>query len=137
MKFWPPSALDPENETDQAEMLEAYTQWLNGEKLSDKQKKYLRVFQGSGDLEPLKELVDYVHYNFEEHEESEVFEPPANVKQRVEQKLMKCNSEVFDFQILEILFQTCLSSRRTPSLFNASVNIFRNKVLLSTFETLP
>ncbi|HIB85999.1 TPA: FHA domain-containing protein [Candidatus Poribacteria bacterium] len=88
MKFWPPSALDPENETDQAEMLEAYTQWLNGEKLSDKQKKYLRVFQGSGDLEPLKELVDYVHYNFEEHEESEVFEPPANVKQRVEQKLM-------------------------------------------------
>ena len=61
MKFWSPSAPDHENETDQAEMLEAYTQWINGEKLSGKQKKYLQDFQVSGDLEPLKELVDYVH----------------------------------------------------------------------------
>ncbi|SVC93676.1 uncharacterized protein METZ01_LOCUS346530, partial [marine metagenome] len=69
-------------------MLEAYTQWINGEKLSEKQKKYLQDFQVSGDLEPLKELVDYVHYNFEERKESDVFEPPIDVKQRVEQKLM-------------------------------------------------
>ena len=88
MKFWSPSAPDHENETDQAEMLEAYTQWINGEKLSGKQKKYLQDFQVSGDLEPLKELVDYVHYNFEERKESDVFEPSINVKQRVEQKLM-------------------------------------------------
>ena len=88
MKFWPPPVPDHENETDQAEMLEAYTQWINGEKLSDKQKKYLQGFQMSGDLEPLKDLVDYVHYNFEEHKESDVFEPPAGAKQRVEQKLM-------------------------------------------------
>ena len=64
MKFWPPSVPDHENETDQAEMLEAYTQWINGEKLSDKQKKYLQGFQMSGLLEPLKYLVDYVQYNF-------------------------------------------------------------------------
>ena len=88
MKFWPPSVPDHENETDQAEVLEAYTQWINGEKLSDKQKKYLQSFQESSDLEPLKELVDYVHYNFEERKESKVFEPPVDVKQRVEQKLM-------------------------------------------------
>ena len=65
MKFWSPSAPDHENETDQAEMLEAYTQWINGEKLSEKQKKYLQRLSSIVDEMIMEYHISYFKINGE------------------------------------------------------------------------
>ncbi|EIJ65244.1 hypothetical protein BD31_I1867 [Candidatus Nitrosopumilus salaria BD31] len=49
---------------------------------------------------------------------------------------MKCNYEVFGFQISRVQFQKPLS-RWAPTLFEIIIYMFRNIILLTTFETLP
>ena len=49
-----------------AEMLEAYTCWLKNQKLSRKQKRLLKEINNFPELQPLKQLIDFAHYRFEE-----------------------------------------------------------------------
>ena len=66
MGFW--NRLPSESEADQAEMLESYTRWVRGEKLSGKQQRFLRFFQERDSSQLLKELVDLA-YQFYKGEE--------------------------------------------------------------------
>ena len=59
MGFW--NRLPSESEADQAEMLESYTRWVRGEKLSGKQQRFLRFFQERDSSQLLKELVDLAY----------------------------------------------------------------------------
>ena len=49
-----------------AEMLEAYTCWLKNQRLSRKQKRLLKEINNFPELQPLKQLIDFSHYRFEE-----------------------------------------------------------------------
>ena len=51
-----------------AEMLEAYTCWLKNKRLSRKQKRLLKEINNFPELQPLKQLIDFTHYRFEERE---------------------------------------------------------------------
>ena len=59
MGFW--NRLPSDSEADQAEMLESYTRWVRGEKLSGKQQRFLRFFQERDSSQLLKELVDLAY----------------------------------------------------------------------------
>ncbi|MBI1924791.1 FHA domain-containing protein [Candidatus Poribacteria bacterium] len=74
------------DESEKAEMLEVYTRWLKGEKLSRKQKRLLKAIQEYPELEPLKQLVDFAHYRFRE---TESVIPRPGAKQRVANELMQ------------------------------------------------
>lgn len=56
----------PADEVKMADMLEAYTCWLKNERLSRKQKRLMKELPGSTDFQTLKQLIDFVHYRFEE-----------------------------------------------------------------------
>jgi pSer/pThr/pTyr-binding forkhead associated (FHA) protein len=75
-------------ELEKAELLEAYTKLLLGEKLSRKQKKLLRShrYDYEEELAPLKKIVDFAHQQSEIMVES--IAPSHSVSQRVENKLM-------------------------------------------------
>ena len=49
-----------------AEMLEAYTCWLKNEKLTRKQKRLMKELPSAVGFPGLKQIVDFVHYQFEE-----------------------------------------------------------------------
>ncbi len=49
-----------------AEMLEAYTCWLKNQRLSRKQKRLLKEINNFPELQPLKQIIDFSHYRFEE-----------------------------------------------------------------------
>ena len=68
MSFWKrfKPNRDCNNEAHQAEMLDVYTRWLKGERLSRKHKHVLKACQESAELEPLRQLVDFAHHRFEE-----------------------------------------------------------------------
>ena len=68
-----------------AEMLEAYTCWLKNEKLSRKQKHLLKEINNLPELQPLKQLIDFSHYRFEEREN--VMLPPG-AEQRSRERVM-------------------------------------------------
>lgn len=68
-----------------AEMLEAYTRWLKNEKLSRKQKRLLKEINSFPELQPLKQLIDFSHYRFEEREN--VMLPPGS-QQRARERVM-------------------------------------------------
>ena len=51
-----------------AEMLEAYTCWLKNKRLSRKQKRLLKEINNFPELQPLKQIIDFSHYRFEERE---------------------------------------------------------------------
>ena len=68
-----------------AEMLEAYTRWLKNEKLSRKQKRLLKEINSFPELQPLKQLIDFSHYRFEEREN--VLLPPGS-QQRARERVM-------------------------------------------------
>ncbi len=74
------------DESEKAEMLEVYTRWLKGEKLSRKQKRLLKAIQEYPELEPLKQLIDFAHYRFRE---TESVIPRPGAKQRVANELMQ------------------------------------------------
>ncbi len=70
MSFWkrlrrPNISAD---ELKKAEVLEAYTRWLKNERLSRKQKRLLKNSNNLPEFQPLKQLVDFAHYRFEERE---------------------------------------------------------------------
>lgn len=70
MRFWRRSRRSDISVGDlkKAEMLEAYTRWLKNEKLSRKQKRLLKNINSLPEFQPLKQLVDFAHYRFEERE---------------------------------------------------------------------
>jgi pSer/pThr/pTyr-binding forkhead associated (FHA) protein len=70
MRFWKRSRKLNISADDlkKAEMLEAYTRWLKNERLSRKQKRLLTEINTLTELQPLKQLIDFAHYRFEEQE---------------------------------------------------------------------
>ena len=70
MRFWKRSRKLNISADDlkKAEMLEAYTRWLKNERLSRKQKRLLKDINSLTELQPLKQLIDFAHYRFEERE---------------------------------------------------------------------
>ena len=87
MGFW--NKLPSDSEADRAEMLESYTSWVRGDKLSGKQKRFLRVFQEVSDCQSLKEMVDLAHQHFQEETKDVFFSPPPSVQQRVTEKILR------------------------------------------------
>ncbi|MBC8229762.1 FHA domain-containing protein [bacterium] len=75
-------------ELEKAEILEAYTRLLSGEKLSRKQGKLLhsQQYEYEEELAPLKKIVDFAHQQSEVMVESAV--PSSVASQRVETNLM-------------------------------------------------
>jgi hypothetical protein len=75
-------------ELEKAELLEAYTKLLSGEKLSRKQRKLLnrQRYDYEEELAPLKQIVDFAHQQSEVMIESVV--PSPSVSRRVETNLM-------------------------------------------------
>ena len=70
MRFWKRSRRLNISSDDlkKAEMLETYTRWLKNERLSRKQKRLLKDINSLSELQPLKQLIDFAHYHFEERE---------------------------------------------------------------------
>ena len=67
MKFWKRSKPNyAHDEAKKADMLEAYTCWIKSEKVSHRQKRLLKTSQEYSDLDPLKQLIDFAHYQFQE-----------------------------------------------------------------------
>ncbi|MCY3740993.1 MAG: FHA domain-containing protein [Candidatus Poribacteria bacterium] len=87
MRFWKKwrKAGISADDLKKAEMLEAYTRWLKNEKLSRKQKGLLKEINSFPELQPLKQLIDFTHYRFEEREN--VMLPPGS-QQRVGERVM-------------------------------------------------
>ena len=85
--FFKPYIPNPENEVDQAEILEVYTRWVRDEKLSVENHRYLQVLEESSDWDELKGIVEFAchKYKFDTHE---IFAPSIDVKRRVRQKLI-------------------------------------------------
>ena len=87
MRFWKKwrKAGISADDLKKAEMLEAYTRWLKNEKLSRKQKSLLKEINSFPELQPLKQLIDFSHYRFEEREN--VTLPPGS-QQRARERVM-------------------------------------------------
>lgn len=87
MRFWKKwrKAGISVDDLKKAEMLEAYTRWLKNEKLSRKQKRLLKEINSFPELQPLKQLIDFSHYRFEEREN--VLLPPGS-QQRARERVM-------------------------------------------------
>ena len=66
-------------------MLEAYTRWLKNERLSRKQKRLLKEINSFPEFQPLKQLVDFAHYRFEEREN---IMPRPGSEERVRARVM-------------------------------------------------
>ena len=87
MRFWKKwrKAGISVDDLKKAEMLEAYTCWLKNERLSRKQKRLLKEINTFPELQPLKQLIDFSHYRFEEREN--VMLPPGS-QQRARERVM-------------------------------------------------
>ena len=79
------------DEVQQAEMLDVYTRWLKGEKLSRKHKHVLKACQESAELKSLRELVDFTHYQFQE---TDNIEPRPGAKERISNAVMRSVSRL-------------------------------------------
>ena len=87
MRFWKKrrKAGISADDLKKAEMLEAYTRWLKNERLSRKQKRLLKEINTFPELQPLKQLIDFSHYRFEERENVPL--PPGS-QQRARERVM-------------------------------------------------
>lgn len=83
-KIWRRAGISADD-LKKAEMLEAYTCWLKNEKLSRKQKRFLKEINNFPDLQPLKQLIDFSYYRFEEREN---VMPPPGAEQRARERVM-------------------------------------------------
>lgn len=83
-KIWRRAGISADD-LKKAEMLEAYTCWLKNEKLSRKQKRLLKEINNFPDLQPLKQLIDFSYYRFEEREN---VMPPPGAEQRARERVM-------------------------------------------------
>lgn len=87
MNLWKKSRMNySSDEVENAEMLEVYTRWLKGEKLSRKQKRLLKSSQDHTQLGNLKPLIDFAHHGFRE---TETVLPRPAAKQRIADELMR------------------------------------------------
>ena len=88
MSFW--KRFKPNHsrndEVHQAEMLDVYTRWLKGERLSRKHKHVLKACKESAELEPLRRLVEFTHYRFQE---TDSIEPRPGAKERIANAVMR------------------------------------------------
>ncbi|MCY4570654.1 MAG: FHA domain-containing protein [Candidatus Poribacteria bacterium] len=83
-----------------AEMLEAYTCWLKNGKLSRKQKRLLKEIHNFPELQPLKQLIDFSHYRFEEREN---IMPPPGAEQRARERVMaEIRGEVVEADTVDV-----------------------------------
>ena len=101
MRFWRKwwRAGISSNDLKKAEMLEAYTCWLKNERLSRKQKRLLKEINSFPELQPLKQLVDFSHYRFEEREN---VMPPPGAEQRARERVMaEIRGEAVDVESIE------------------------------------
>lgn len=96
MRFWKKwrKAGISINDLKKAEMLEAYTRWLKNERLSRKQKRLLKEINSFPELQPLKQLIDFSHYRFEEREN--VMLPPGSQQRARERVMAEIRGEVPD-----------------------------------------
>ena len=87
MRFWKKwrRAGISADDLKKAEMLEAYTCWLKNGRLSRKQKRLLNEIHNFPELQPLKQLIDFSHYRFEEREN---IMPPPGAEQRARERVM-------------------------------------------------
>ena len=87
MRFWKrwQKAGISADDLKKAEMLEAYTRWLKNQRLSRKQKRLLKEINNMPELQPLKQLIDFSHYRFEEKEN---VEPPLGAQERARERVM-------------------------------------------------
>ncbi|MCG9134074.1 FHA domain-containing protein [Candidatus Poribacteria bacterium] len=87
MRFWKKwrKAGISVDDLKKAEMLEAYTCWLKNRRLSRKQKRLLKEINNFPELQPLKQLIDFSHYRFEEREN---VIPPPGTQQRARERVM-------------------------------------------------
>ena len=87
MRFWKrwQKAGISADDLKKAEMLEAYTRWLKNERLTRKQKRLLEDINNLPELQPLKQLIDFTHYRFEEREN---VEPPFGAQERARERVM-------------------------------------------------
>lgn len=90
MSFWkrfkPEDGWTDSDEVHQAEMLDVYTRWVKGERLSRKHKHVLKACQESAELKPLRELIDFTHHRFQE---SDSIEPRPGAKERIASAVMR------------------------------------------------
>lgn len=87
MNLWKKSRPNySSDEAENAEMLEVYTRWLKGERLSRKQKRLLKLSREDTQLGNLKSLIDFAHYRFRE---TESVIPRPGAKQRIADGLIR------------------------------------------------
>ncbi len=87
MTFWKKSRpIYSSDESKNAEMLEVYTCWIKGEKLSRKQKRLLKSNQDDTLVGNLKPLIHFAHYGFRE---TESVLPRPGAKQRIAGELTR------------------------------------------------
>ena len=92
-KIWRKAGISADD-LKKAEMLEAYTCWLKNQRLSRKQKRLLREINNFPELQPLKQLIDFTHYRFEEREN--VILPPGSQQRARERVMAEIRSEIPD-----------------------------------------
>ena len=87
MRFWKKwrKAGISADDLKKAEMLDAYTCWLKNQRLSRKQKRLLRELNSFPELQPLKQLIDFTHYRFEERENVTL---PLGSQERARERVM-------------------------------------------------
>ena len=104
------------DEVRQAEMLDVYTRWLKGEKLSRKQKQMLKTCQDSTELEPLRQLVDFAHYRFEE---TDSIQSRPGAKERIAnaviRRVSQSSSESEDWGMIDIGLEPVYSPEQVGS----------------------
>ena len=83
-KKWRRSGISADD-LKKAEILEAYTCWLKNQRLSRKQRRLLKEIHSFPELQPLKQLIDFSHYRFEEREN---VMPPPGAEQRARERVM-------------------------------------------------
>lgn len=87
MNLWKKSRHNySSDEAKNAEMLEAYTRWLKGEKLSRKHKRLLNSSRDDAQLGNLKPLIDFANYGFRQ---TDSVLPRPGAKQRIANDLMR------------------------------------------------
>ena len=102
MRFWKKwrRAGISADDLKKAEMLEAYTCWLKNERLSRKQKRFLKEIHNFPELQPLKQLIDFSYYRFEEREN---IMPPPGAEQRARERVMaEIRGEAIEAESLDV-----------------------------------
>ena len=120
MIFWKKKSklVYTHDEIKKAEMLEAYTRWVKGEKLSRKQERLLKSSHEYPDFDSLKQLIDFAHYQFDGTES--VFESRPGAKERIADELMEQIGGESDEALLPDIEAVSFSRASQPQVGNDS-----------------